>query len=539
MDKKNRFEEEAFFDSEQDELDELTNAIFGADSIYAQHEDDGSISNPQWTPEEDIIEATYQEIYSCVDDDHGLTYAVIYAYLFLLSQNEQPKIVDSDWRPAFENLIDLNNIIRFYKTRRDSPEFVRARIRNVLDTLGWDETSPIQQQHVYDGFLQINLCSRVFLGRLTDKDLFQIYIGQCKNNYEVLEHKTKNLDRESICKGLEARIFTGVRELRFAGPSFIEPEENIEDSEVLWVSSAIQSSTRKGEAESFIRKLSHNRYKPRLKVDEAVFTDLEEGFPNFIEVITYYKAQFRLNLLTGRDYIPPVLLLGAPGIGKTAFAKALATALQTGYTFIDMASASANWILSGLSTSWNGAKPGKLVTAMLDSPTASPVVLLDEIEKSGPAAHGQDSRTPLYQLLEENTARAFTDEFVDYPVDLSRVIYIACANSTEGLTEPLLSRFKIMEIPDPSDEEHDMIVDSIYQAEVAGSTAFPARLPHDIMHLLRGTSLRESKVMISDAIATALLEVTLNQMKDRTKLSLELQPQHFKFKTVQKKKMGF
>lgn len=469
-------------------------------------------------------------------DDFGLTYAVVYAHLYLIEEADAIPPSNNNWRFSFNNLLPFDALVRFYRTRGTAPAFVRSRIRVVLDHIGWIESSYAQGDFVKNEYVRLEMAARKFISNLHVNELLPSFVLQCQANYRNLAKLTQSLDVPSICKGIEANIFSGVQEVEYSA----NDDEGTAFSEtVCWVPDEVETTARGKENGKYLTKLFEGRFKPRLTVDEEIFSDLEERFPHFIEVTTFYKAQFRLNLLTGRDYIPPVLLLGSPGIGKTRFAKELAHALNTGYTFIDMASASAGFTLSGLSTSWNGAKPGKLVTAMLDSPTASPVVLLDEVEKTGATGQGQDPRTPLYQLLEQNTARAFTDEFVDCPVDLSRIIYVACANSTEGLTEPLLTRFKIMEIPEPSDDEHDKIVDSIYQTEVAGSTAFPATLTTEIKHLLRGTSLREAKVMISNAIAKALLDVSLSQMKDRRKLALELLPGHFKIKTVQKRKIGF
>lgn len=530
---KNRFAEDDAWDYDDDDTPEIN--MFIPDDYESTIEELKSEERQSEEPQSVNVELL-AEISCLYQDDHGLAYAVVYAHLFLVEQKEAIAPASDNWRFSFNALIPSDTLIKFYKTRRDSPEFVRARIRAVLDSIGWNETAFKQSEEVLYKYLSLELACRTFIASLHSKKLLTRFVEECKVNYEILAELTKNLDRDTIVKGITADIFTGVYEEKY--------DESVlgiayRTQTVQWVSSDIKEHAKGKDNSRFLDRLYSNRFKERLEVDEEIFADLEDRFPHFSEVISYYKAQFRLNLLTGRDYIPPVLLLGAPGIGKTVFAKELAQALQTGYTFIDMASASASWTLSGLSSSWNGAKAGKLVTTMLDSPTASPVVVLDEVEKSGSSAHGQDSRTPLYQLLEENTARAFTDEFVDFPVDLSRVIYIACANSTEGLTEPLLTRFKIIEIADPSDLEHDMIVDSIYQAQLAGSQAFPSTLPGAIKTLLRGMSLREAKVMISDAIATALLELTLKEVKDSRTLSITLHPHHFKVKTIQRKKIGF
>lgn len=252
--------------------------------------------------------------------------------------------------------------------------------------------------------------------------------------------------------------------------------------------------------------------KPALKVvDEKVFDELQAQFPNFIDVINFYKAQLRLCAITGRTRISPVLLLGPPGVGKTLFSRKLAQALKTGFTFIDMASASSSWVLSGLHATWHGAKCGKILDAMIYSPTASPVVVLDELEK--PVDPQRDPKNALYQLLEESSACAFVDEFLDHPVNLSSVIYVACANGLDGISEPLLTRFKIFDIAAPSVDEQTAIIQKMYQEEVKGSSLFDTRLQQAVVDSLLGDSLRVAKQKISDAVGNALLEHTPEQLK--------------------------
>ncbi|HVI42076.1 MAG TPA: AAA family ATPase, partial [Anaerovoracaceae bacterium] len=131
----------------------------------------------------------------------------------------------------------------------------------------------------------------------------------------------------------------------------------------------------------YLRKLvdGNVHLKPLLKIEnECVFEDLIVKFPNFEEVTRFYQAQFRLARLTGNIRIAPAILLGAPGIGKTKYAKALAEILKTGFTFVDMASLTGPWVLTGINATWQNAKQGKFLEAMVKSPTASPIFLLDE-----------------------------------------------------------------------------------------------------------------------------------------------------------------
>ena len=119
-----------------------------------------------------------------------------------------------------------------------------------------------------------------------------------------------------------------------------------------------------------------------------------------------------------------MLLLGPPGVGKTHFARELAQLLGTGMGFISMSSLTAGWVLSGASSQWKGARPGKVFETLVDGQYANPVMVVDEIDKAG-GEHAYDPLGALYSLLEHDTAGRFTDEFAEVadrrqPGDLGR-----------------------------------------------------------------------------------------------------------------------
>src|SRR3954470_3002807 len=142
---------------------------------------------------------------------------------------------------------------------------------------------------------------------------------------------------------------------------------------------------------------------------DALFDEL----PNFTEVLEDVRKHLSL-CIDSEDSIelPPMLLLGEPGIGKTHFARKLAALLGTGYGFVPMSSLTAGWVLSGASSQWKNAKPGKVFDTFLNGEYANPVIVVDELDKA--SSDGQyDPLGALYELLESDTAGRFVDEFVE------------------------------------------------------------------------------------------------------------------------------
>jgi ATP-dependent Lon protease len=178
---------------------------------------------------------------------------------------------------------------------------------------------------------------------------------------------------------------------------------------------------------------------------------LYDELPNFTEVLDDVKRQLAL-CQDSRDAleITPMLLLGPPGIGKTHFAREIAELLGTGLGFISMSSLTAGWVLSGASSQWKGARPGKVFETLVDGQYANPVMVVDEIDKAR-GEHAYDPLGALYSLLEHDTAGTFTDEFAEVPIDASQLIWVATANDERAIPEPILNRMNVYEVraPDP------------------------------------------------------------------------------------------
>ncbi|MEY4765444.1 MAG: hypothetical protein RI907_2117 [Pseudomonadota bacterium] len=190
---------------------------------------------------------------------------------------------------------------------------------------------------------------------------------------------------------------------------------------------------------------------------------LYDELPNFHEVLDDLRRQLAL-CADSRDAleITPMLLLGPPGVGKTHFAREVAQLLGTGLGFVSMSSLTAGWVLSGASSQWKGARPGKVFETLVEGQYANPVMVVDEIDKTG-GEHAYDPLGSLYSLLEHDTAESFTDEFAEVSVDASQVIWVATANDARSIPEPILNRMNVFEVDMPDEDAARKIAMRLYQ----------------------------------------------------------------------------
>ncbi|MBX9871851.1 MAG: AAA family ATPase [Burkholderiaceae bacterium] len=204
----------------------------------------------------------------------------------------------------------------------------------------------------------------------------------------------------------------------------------------------------------------------RFQVKPAGVPDMSglyDDLPNFAEVLDDVKRHVALSQ-DSRDglELTPMLLLGAPGIGKTHFARQLAALLGTGMNLVPMSSMTAGWLLSGSSSQWKGSRPGKVFEALVDGQYANPVLVVDEIDKASSDAQ-YDPLGALYSLLEHDTAHTFVDEFAEVAIDASQVIWITTANDERAIPEPILNRMNVFEVPAPTREQARTIAQRLYQ----------------------------------------------------------------------------
>ncbi|MCH8178995.1 MAG: AAA family ATPase [Proteobacteria bacterium] len=236
---------------------------------------------------------------------------------------------------------------------------------------------------------------------------------------------------------------------------------------------------------------------------------LYDELPNFHEVLDDLKRQLAL-CADSRDALEltPMLLLGPPGVGKTHFAREVAQLLGTGMGFVSMSSMTAGWVLSGASSQWKGARPGKVFETLVDGQYANPVMVVDEIDKSG-GEHAYDPLGSLYSLLEHDTAGEFIDEFAEVPIDASQVIWVATANDARGIPDPILNRVNVFEIGVPDEAASRQIAAKLYRgirAEHDWGRRFEPELSEAVLGALGRLAPREMRRALMTAFGNAKLD---------------------------------
>lgn len=444
-------------------------------------------------------------------------------------QYENKEITDNFIDYLSYTTVDV--LIKIYKGRKDFPDYIRREILLFLQSIGFVESYPKQSDDVMEKY----------------RNIFNILINEYKKN-KFKDSIKFNQHFEQFFKSLnnkELKIIFDIMEViieesncsNYFDSSIIGDEKNsnikkdnvddLSNQLTLFSNDSIAkfyknySNSKNEIIKEFINNLTQHKNKSQIKTLAKASLLLEnieklyETFPHFEKVIKHIENLMILQEKGDKSfYIPPLLLGGGPGVGKTFFCNTISKLIHTNFELLNMESMTSSFVLTGLSSSWSGADTGRIFKSLFneENKNMNPIFLLDELEKAG-----GDSRygvmNSLLPLLERYTAKKFKDECIPLEIDASYIVWFATANDLDKLTPPIKSRFDIFSVPNPNPTQRKSLIKGIYKVVRESNTwgsYFNELLPDDsldvLANLMAPGAARDLRKSITMACSKAIRE---------------------------------
>lgn len=339
-----------------------------------------------------------------------------------------------------------------------------------------------------------------FIGQKNSEESDPAELTHDLERYPLALEKGDEAHSGNVCTSLDKGMAIEI----FKGPAFKSLNSGSQVGRDSDTSSRLKATLSKLRATGSTRPLRFPAQRWR-----EFLSRLESEFPNFIQVLKTVIRPHLSMLEAGQQHrMPPTLLIGPPGVGKTQFAREVQKLLNVPSLFLVIASETNGAALNGSSTFWGNSSPGRLFEQMAwgsDTPAvANPLVIIDEVDKV--SARDFDPLSGLYSLLETETAARFEDQSVPgVTLDLSHVRFMLTANDLESIPTPLRSRVQTFLIKPPTEDGMKAIAQRIFESLLDKyNLNFDRVLSEQILDEVIELGPRVSKTRLEAAVAIAV-----------------------------------